>query len=315
MSKPENKKPWLQFKQTELAFYADTSGHGIQNWLYRGIFEVLPSDQIYLSTGPSDNRNVVRNLLSSRARAIIMIGDDACFERFINLYREMNPNPSRTHYLGFVPLGQSHFATRFGLSLSAAKLSRIESMRFASCMLSFPEFHSQLALQLGVGRLLSSIRYVPTSLRRQLMHTPLARPLPGMYAMTCVNEAPEAYATSHEGMILHTLYQDQILFNQRVMTMRIDPSRLSLPGRPETQSHFFELRVRTLATSGQFIFPIRHQTESYLCQRVKLEFAQPVTLHTCSSRQETSSVSVTLCGRTYRCLIPLGLSDATTPLD
>ena len=302
MSKSENRNQNIQLKMSEVAFYADISDPRIQRWLQRGILETLPRDQIYLSTCAGENRNVMRNLLSSRAKAIFVIGNDACFEHFFNLYRELNPNPSRAHYLGFVPPVQSQFASRFGLGLSASKLPQLESMSFLVCMLSLPELHSQLALHIGVGHLLSSFRYIPQFLSRQLLHTPLARPLPGLYAMTCLNEAPDAYAISPQNTILRTLSKDQILFSQRVLTMRILPSLLTPPGLPETCSHYFELRVRTFV--GRYFFPIRYQTEAFLCQRVKLEFAQPAMLHTCSGASEVSSLSITLSGRMYPCLVP-----------
>lgn len=316
MSKSENKPPSLSLHPSDIAFYADISEPHARRRFSCGILESLPKGQVYLSTTPAERRQIVRELLASQAHAIFILGNDSGIEQFLNLYRDLNPNPSRTHLFGFVPVGQSHFASRFCLGLSVSRLSQIASMHFSVCRLCFPEIHSHLALHIGVGHLLSSVRYIPQSLSRQLMHTPLARQLPGMYAMTCLNEAPDACVLSPHGTILRHLSKDQILFNQHILTMRIDPSLLAPPGMPETRSHFFELRVRTLVSPGRWMLPIRHQTESFLCQRVKLEFAHPAMLHTCSSASEVSTLSITLSGRTYPCLMPLQTSSSLeTPLD
>ncbi len=304
MPKNDAKDAYLHFKRDDIALYADIFEPEIQLWLQSGALEPLPPAQIYLAACASEARNVVKQLLIPKYRAIFVVGNDATFERFVNVYRELSPNPTKSVYLGFIPVGRSTFAHHFGLTISAYRLEKLYTMAFSPVSICIPEISSRLALKINVGHQLSSWAYLPHAFRKQLMHTPLSQALPGMCSVSCINESPQACVITRDGMITRTLSKDQVIFTKRVLTLTITPSIRELPSSQESHVRFYELAIQSLAPVHPFLPALKPSSETFLCQRVRLDFPQQAELVTCTSTTSCQSATITLSNRAFNCLAP-----------
>ena len=303
MSKSETRASCVTFSFDNTAAYAAVFEPEVQAWLQSDLLEKYPDGQVYLATNLSNARSVIKQLLIPRYKAIFVIGSDASFERFINTYRELSPNPAACVPIGFVPLKMSQFSGDFGLSIPASRMNSLDEMSFSTTNMCLPELNSHLALRIHAGRRLSLLSYIPQSIGKRFMHTPLTKPLSGMTLATCLNESTYACELYGQNFLGHALAKDQIIFNKRILTLTVRPTRLEPPSA-DGSCRYFILDVESLSTSPRFLPTLSPTTDAYLCQRIKLEFSPSLQLDTPSSSLEASSVTITLSNRSIACLVP-----------
>ncbi len=304
MAKPQSLNSDVKFSFDNVAVYADSFEPITKEWLKRGLLDKFPDGQVYLSTTTSNARNVVKQLLIPHYSAIFVIGNDAVFERFINLYRELSPNPAKSVPLGFVPLESSSFAAEFGLSITAERMKSLDEMVFSCADICLPEVNSHLALQIRAGQRRNILRYVPQVISKHFMHTPLTKPLSGTTHTTCVNESTFACAINKMDMLGRALAKDQIVFNKRILTFSVVPTRLEPPASKEPSGRWFVFRVESLGAPHSLIPSLVPYVETYLCQRIQLEFEPQIELETCADAFKSADATITLSNRAVCCLVP-----------
>ena len=303
MAKSDNRVQNVTFSFDNIAVYADVFEPEVQARLQNGLLDKYPDGQIYLATNVSNARNVIKQLIIPRYKAIFIIGNDASFERFINTYRELSPNPATCVPLGFVPLKMSRFAGDFGLGIPASRMDSLNEMAFSTTCVCLPEINSHLALRINAGRRLSLLSYIPQSISKYFMHTPLTKPLTGMTLVSCLNESTYACELYGQNFLGHALAKDQIIFNKRILTLTIRPTKLEPPS-PDASCRYFVLDVESLTASHKLLPMLSSSTDSYLCQRIKLDFSPQLQLDTPATSVMASAVTVTLSNRSIACLVP-----------
>ena len=103
-------------------------------------------------------------------------------------------------------------------------------------------------------------------------------------------------------MLGRSLNKDQILFNKRILTLRIEPTECTTFS--ESAQHYFELGIQSLQPKHGYFLSLLPKTENFICQRIRLDFPQPYNISTCSNLYHSGTATVTLSNRSFSCLVP-----------
>lgn len=315
-------KDLVSFGRGQFAVYADIYAPAVQQWMTQGAFEKLDHDHLYLTADASEAKNVIKRMLTRGYKALILCGDDAAFERFINHYRSLVPNPAHQLPFGIVAIGESQFAKKYQIDIPNNRLALIERFSFSKSVLRLLEIDSSLALYAHFGLrsgFSNPANLLPQSLRSPLQRSPFSRPIPRIHKVLCVNDAPRAYQIQAPNSIsvnnvLHERHdKEEVLFEQRLLSVSAYPIMEATKQdiKSETRNPFFRLDCRALPSLRLALLPLQSDMSSYLCQRIRLSFTPEVSMQTAAiDTPPKANVSISLSSREFYFLMPRQLKSA-----
>lgn len=320
----KKQKDLVSFGRGQFAIYADIYAPAVQQWMAQGGFEKLDHDHLYLTADASEAKNVIKRMLTRGYKALVLCGDDAAFERFINHYRSLVPNPAQQLPFGIVALGESKFSKQYQIDIPNNRLALIEYFSFSQSVLRLLEIDSNLALYANFGLhsgFSSPTSLLPQSLRSSLQSSPLSGIIPRIHKVLCVNDAPRAYQIQAPNSIsvnniLHERHdKEAVLFEQRLLSVSAYPimDASKQDPRAETMNPFFRLDCHALPSLRLAFPPLQSDVSSYLCQRIRLSFAPEASMHTAAlDTVPKANISISLSSRDFYFLMPRQL---TPPAD
>ena len=295
-------------RRGDFAVLVNSNARGFRAAERKGVFDDLPSNDVYLSRSLEHSDLLTRELVDKGYKAIFAAGGDGTVSHLLNEMRAIVPDPRRQPQIGILRMGTGNaLADHAGSDSVAADLRRLaRGTQVERVSASMIETEGTLAPFVGCGADAAILNdYV--KLKERVKGTPLSRSLTGVQGyfaaalsstlpemlrpsskrrVFVVNEGPVAYAVNRHGDVVDTFRRGAVLYSGDALMagvgsipyfgykLRMFPSSTRLPG-------FFQVRISNM--SPLLVLPRigkiwrgqvdrRQSVYDFIAQKVRFEF-------------------------------------------
>lgn len=315
ISRPGTRRRAAWMERGQFAVLANRNARGFARASRRGLFDGIPSADLYVSRTIEESESMVREIVEAGYDAVFAAGGDGTVAHLVNTLRAVAPSQTRQPRIGVLRMGTGNALASFtrtdsaesdvgrllrGTSVDAVHVPFIECegmlTPFAGCGADAGVLNDYIKLKSRVEGTL--VERALTGVRGYLA-AGILKTVPGLLTpgsarrVFVVNDAPIAYAVNQHGDIVETFGRGEVLYSGKALMaavgaipfygydMKMFPAANRLPG------HF---QVRVAQMNPLMVVPrlpglwrgelgAEQGIHDFLCSRVRFEFDGDVPFH------------------------------------